>query len=247
MPVSSLLESPAPPGEVPTAAVIVAGGKGLRMNQPLAKQYLPLGRHPILRHTINTFESCDRIDQLVVVVPESDLKYCRDHILTGTTGRLQIALVAGGPERQESVQRGLAHVTDEISVVVIHDGVRPFIRPDRIARCIDEAAACGACILGLPVTDTLKQELEGFIQTTVDRSCIWRAQTPQAFRLALIREAHAKAIADNVIGTDDASLVERLGHPIKIIPGSRHNIKITTPEDLVLARLLITSEKSSIV
>lgn len=215
------------------------------MNRPLAKQYLTLGQDPILLHTIKAFETCDRIDQLVVVVPESDLDYCRDRILTGTSGRLPITLAAGGSERQESVQRGLAHLGDETAVVVIHDGVRPFIEPDQIAQCIDEAAAHGACILGLPVTDTLKQTQDGFIQSTVDRSSLWRAQTPQAFRLALIREAHAKASAGNVHVTDDAALMERLGQPVKIIPGNRSNIKITTPEDLAYARLLVMSKPPS--
>jgi 2-C-methyl-D-erythritol 4-phosphate cytidylyltransferase len=150
-----------------------------------------------------------------------------------------VSLVAGGVERQASVYNGLTAVIPGTEYVAIHDGVRPFIQPEMIEACLDGARQTGACILGVPLTDTLKQvNMKGIIETTLSRHSMWRAQTPQAFSYKLIRDAHERARQKGVTGTDDAELLEKAGHPIKIINGSGFNLKITTPDDLKLAEII---------
>ncbi len=214
----------------------MAGGDGRRMKSTLRKQYLAFGGRPILGHTLSAFLQCRAIRRIFLVVPETDLAYCRDHILSLFDDRRAIELVPGGAERQASVYNGLAAAGGLAEVAAIHDGVRPFIQADLIARCIAGAEACGACMPGIPAVDTLKQvDAAGIIEKTLDRSRIWCAQTPQAFRYDLIREAHEFARARGIVETDDAALLERMGRPVRMIPGCRFNLKITTPEDLALA------------
>ena len=149
----------------------------------------------------------------------------------------RVKVVIGGATRQESVYNGLLSVDNKDGIVVIHDGVRPYIQQDQISAVIDGAKACGACIIGIPADDTLKQiSQSGHIKETVEREKIWLAQTPQAFRYDLIRKAHEKARKEGFSGTDDAILMERMDETIKIIKGSRINFKITTQADLDLAR-----------
>ena len=216
--------------------IIVAGGQGLRMKSEVRKQYLAFGGQPILGHTVSAFLKCEAIRRIFLVVPETDVAYCRRHVLGHFDGRQSIELVAGGTERQDSVYNGLTASRGAGDIVAIHDGVRPFIRPDLITRCIEAAEMHGACMPGIPAVDTLKQvDGTGTIERTLDRSRIWCAQTPQAFRYDLIREAHESARSKGIVETDDAALMERLGQPVRIIPGCRFNLKITTPEDLALA------------
>lgn len=221
------------------AAVIVAGGKGVRMAGPVRKQYVALGDEPILARTLRVFSECDAVGQIFLVVPEQDFDYCREHVLSCLKHEKKIALVAGGVRRQDSVCNGLLAAGQGCRIAVVHDGVRPFVRPEQIVECIDAAERCGACILGIPAFDTLKRAGEsGFIAETLERDGVWMAQTPQAFRYSTIMKAHELAGRDGFTGTDDASLVERIGGKVEIIPGSRYNIKITTPEDLELANAL---------
>ncbi len=153
-------------------------------------------------------------------------------------------IIAGGSERQDSVYNGLLAVNEKESTVVIHDGVRPFVSPDQIEECVKQAVLHGACILGLPASDTLKiVNGSGYIEKTMKRDAVWLAQTPQAFNYALIKKAHDCARKDGFTGTDDASLVERVGGKVKVINGSINNIKITTPEDLAIAMSIIVSGK----
>ena len=216
--------------------IIVAAGKGIRMNQKDRKQYLHMMGLPIISHTLKAFESCEIIDDILLVIPEQDFDYCRKQILTSVDVKKRLELVAGGPERQDSVYNGLSAMKDLHGIAVIHDGVRPFVNVDVLAACVKTAAAKGACILGMPVSDTMKRvNSEGYIEETLNRNTLWTAQTPQAFQYAIIKEAHDKARTDGIRGTDDALLVERLGYKVDIIEGSRFNIKITTPEDLQLA------------
>ena len=216
--------------------IIVAAGKGIRMNQKARKQYLLMKGLPIISHTLKTFDSCEIIDDILLVIPEQDFDFCRTHILPSAEVNKRIELVAGGPERQDSVYNGLSAVTDPHGIAVIHDGVRPFVNVDVLAACVKTAAIKGACILGMPVSETVKRvNSEGYIEKTLDRNPLWTAQTPQAFQYTIIKKAHDKARVDGIRGTDDALLVERLGHKVDIIEGSRFNIKITTPEDLQLA------------
>ena len=223
-------------------AIIVAGGSGVRMNAAVRKQYMPIGNLPILCRTIMSFASSKKIEDIVLVVPENESEYCRRHILSLLDSGLQerITLTPGGKERQASVYNGLLAVGDVEGIVCIHDGVRPFVLPLQIDACIESAEKHGAAILATPASDTLKKiDNNGRIVKTPARENIWLAQTPQVFRYDLIRDAHERALKDNFMGTDDASLVERLGGIVKICPGSRLNIKITTPEDLQLAEAFL--------
>ena len=222
------------------AAIIVAAGKGVRMQDSKRKQYLPLAGLPIIAHTLTIFGNCDLVDHIYLIIPRDDFVFCRERILNRIKPAAKVTLVAGGARRQESVYRGLQQLDPGCRIVVIHDGVRPFVQPDQITACISGAQKIGACILGIPAYDTLKQvDQSGNIVNTTARDAIWLAQTPQAFRYDLIKKAHEQARLDGYQGTDDASLVERLGAPVRIIRGSRSNIKITTKEDLEIARALL--------
>ena len=222
------------------AAVIVAAGKGTRMNGDLPKQYLLLENLPILSHTLMVFESCDLIHEIVMVIPESDTAYCRENVLAKISITKKIQLVSGGEKRQDSVYKGILAVDRHSDIVVIHDGVRPFVRSGQLAAVIRGAEQFGASILGTPACDTLKEiDDSETIVKTIQRDRIWLAQTPQAFQYDLIKKAHAMALRDKYQSTDDASLVEWLGAPVKIISGSRDNIKITDQEDLTIARALM--------
>lgn len=226
------------------SAIIVAAGKGLRMNAAVSKQYLPVAGLPLVGHAILAFDNCPDVEKIYLVIPKTDFEYCQKNILAQMDLQTKILLVAGGLERQDSVYNGLLAIENKKdAVVVIHDGVRPCVRSDWISNCIIGAMDYGACILGMPAYETLKQvQPNGHIKGTLERSGVWLAQTPQAFQYRLIRQAHEKARQDYYHGTDDANLVERMGKEIKMIPGSRHNIKVTTPEDLELTSLLL--EKS---
>lgn len=219
------------------AAIVVAAGKGVRMGLGLPKQFLSLKGIPLVCHSIRSLSFL--VDRLILVLAEEDIPYCRDHVLAGQDFALPVELVAGGLQRQDSVFSGLSMLGPEDRWVVIHDGVRPFVPIKALQQCIQVARKTGACILGIPAIDTLKQVNDlGLVQGTLDRTGIWQAQTPQVFRTELVMQAHRKARAEGYSGTDDASLVERMGHPVSMVQGSRYNIKITTPEDLRVAEAI---------
>ena len=223
------------------SAIIVAAGKGIRMNDKLRKQYLLLAGRPILAYSLLAFDACDLIDCIILVVPKQDIDYCWQDIVAPLKLYKKINLVPGGEKRQDSVYNGLMAVDkDAAEIVAIHDGVRPFVSQGQLAACITGAKEYGACILAIPADDTLKQvDSSGFIYNTLKRDDILLAQTPQAFEYNLIIKAHENARSEGFAGTDDASLVERLGGKIKVIYGSRQNIKITTREDLIFAKALV--------
>ena len=209
------------------SAIIVAAGKGVRMKDPVRKQYLDLGGRPILAHSLMAFDACDEIESIFLVVPKEDVDYCQKNILPSLELKNKVKIIFGGARRQDSVYNGLQALDKKTSTVVIHDGVRPFIQPEDIAACILGAKDSGACILGIPVSDTLKRVgKSGIIEKTLDRDDVWLAQTPQAFQYDLIIKAHEKARQDGYGSTDDASLLDRLGINVKMIIGSRSNIKI---------------------
>lgn len=223
-------------------AIIVAAGKGTRMQDVRRKQYLSLAGLPILTRTLVVFDKCERVEQIILVIPQDDFNFCQKNILkpAGLSGR--IILVAGGERRQDSVFNGLKAVDSGCSIVVIHDGVRPFLQNDQLIACIEGARESGACIMGVPANETLKQvNAADHIIQTLERDDVWLAQTPQAFRYDLIRKAHESACVEGYSATDDASLVERLGGTVKIITGSRHNIKITIQEDFETAQNILAN------
>jgi 2-C-methyl-D-erythritol 4-phosphate cytidylyltransferase len=223
-------------------ALIVAAGAGKRMRAATRKQYLSLGGDPILFHTLRAFEACRAIDAITLVVPAEEIDWVAVNILKPLCLKTPVTLCAGGRERQDSVRLGLDSIDPAHRLVAIHDGVRPLIQPDEIDACLAAAADHGAALLAVPVADTLK--LAGnrqSVKKTIPREGVWLAQTPQAFDLELIRNAHHRALQDGVQGTDDAALVERLGLPVYLVLGSRRNIKVTTPEDLILAEAFLAS------
>jgi 2-C-methyl-D-erythritol 4-phosphate cytidylyltransferase len=223
-------------------AIIVAAGKGVRMNGSMRKQYIALEGIPILARTLNLFDSCEQVSRIILVVPKEDLDFCRKEILISVKFQKETDLVAGGAERQDSVYNGLQIIEPDESIVVVHDGVRPFVGPEHIVACIKGAAEFGACILGIPMFDTVKKvNRNNEITQTHRRDKLWLAQTPQAFKANLIKKAHQRAKQEGFIGTDDASLVERLGETVKILRGSRKNIKITDSDDLKFAQALLQS------
>ena len=222
------------------AAIIVAAGKGTRMQERLRKQYLPLAGVPILVHTLKVVNDCSLVDCINLVVPGDDFAYCREHIISRLNPRCGVHLIAGGACRQDSVYKGLRQLDASCRIVLIHDGVRPFVQNEQLIASIKGARQYGACILGIPAYDTMKRiDTSKNIVRTLSRDAVWLAQTPQTFRYDLIRSAYDQARTDRYIGTDDASLVERLGKPVRIIHGSRRNIKITHKEDFKIARALI--------
>ena len=225
------------------SAIIVAAGKGVRMKSRRRKQYLDLSGRPVLGHSVMTFDACSLIDEIFIVVPEDEIDYCQNNIVSLLDLKTSVNLIPGGVQRQDSVYNGLQAIDKKTTTVVIHDGVRPFVHPEKLTACIFGAKDFGACILAIPASDTLKcVNKSGMIDTTLFRDNIWLAQTPQAFQYDLIVNAHETARQDGYAGTDDASLVERLGKDVKIIPGSKFNIKITTYEDLDVARAMFDKD-----
>jgi len=193
-----------------------------------------------LAHTLKAFEQCDQVDEVIVVVARKDLQVYSEEIIDRYSFAKVRQVVVGGAHRQESVYKGLRAVEPTTDFVVIHDGVRPFITPEQIAASIEACRAYGAVITAVPVKDTITMVRDGVVLHTPPRETLWAVQTPQTFALSLILNAHEKARSEGVQATDDAALVERLGHPVHILQGSYENIKITTPEDLALAEVLLS-------
>jgi 2-C-methyl-D-erythritol 4-phosphate cytidylyltransferase len=208
------------------------------MGASINKQYLQLDGLPIVARTISTFEQSPDIEAIYLVIPEAEIPYCREHVIAACGFRKVVEIVAGGRERQNSVMNGLRAMRSRLSdndVVVIHDGVRPLITPELLQESIEVACGNDGALVAVPAKDTIKTVCDGIVINTPDRETLWQAQTPQSFRFGVIYEAHQAAEQDGFVGTDDASLVERRGGKVRIVRGDYRNIKITTPEDLVLA------------
>jgi len=221
------------------AVVIPAGGVGARLGRRTPKQFLTLAGAPILVATVRHFARHPRVNGIVVAAPASHVEHARR--VLGRLRGASIAVVVGGDTRQESVSRGLAVVSADTKLVVVHDAVRPFITASLIDAVLVAAGATGAAICAVPIAETVKRVSNGAVTGTLDRSELVAVQTPQAFRVDLLREAHDKARRDGVTGTDDAMLVERLGQEVHVVPGLAENIKITTPVDLRRARARVRS------
>ncbi|WP_305042189.1 2-C-methyl-D-erythritol 4-phosphate cytidylyltransferase [Geoalkalibacter sp.] len=230
-----------------TATVLIpAAGMGRRMGTSINKQYLQLAGRPILAHTLALFDSSPHVSRILVISPADEIAYCRREIVAAFGFTKVEAVIAGGAERQDSVRNGLRHLGDtEQGVVLIHDGVRPFFPARLLPGVIAAAAEVGGCVVGVPVKDTVKEVVDGRVVNTPERARLWLAQTPQAFPAPVVRAAHEQALADGFRGTDDASLVERLGLPLAMLEGSYRNIKITTPEDLLLAQAFFSAQEDS--
>lgn len=222
-------------------AIIPAAGMGKRMGADINKQYLLLDGKPIVAHTISIFENAPFIDDIYLVIPEPEIPYCREQVVDRYRFAKVRSIVPGGAERQNSVLNGLRAVTDarDDDLVLIHDGVRPFVPLPVLQRALAVAESHDGALVAVPAKDTVKIAVDGIVRDTPPRESVWLAQTPQAFRYAVIRAAHEIADAEGFLGTDDAMLVERLGRDIHIVLGDYRNIKITTPDDLLLAEAFL--------
>jgi 2-C-methyl-D-erythritol 4-phosphate cytidylyltransferase len=221
-------------------AVIVSAGKGQRFMEGRKKQFHLLSGKPILAHTLDKFETCPLIHSILLVVGQEDMDYCMKEIIEKYHLRKISQIVPGGKRRQESVKNGIDVLSKDAEVVVIHDGVRPFVTKAMIEESIQLAIRFGAVVVAMPVKETIKMaHSDGTVLKTLDRESLWQIQTPQTFQANLIKEAYHRATENGFIGTDDASLVEQLGVKVHILPGSYTNIKITTKEDLMLAHLFL--------
>ena len=223
-------------------AIIPAAGTGVRMGGGTPKQFLSLEGIPIFVHTLRKFVASDAIDEIFLALRAEDMERTQTDVEREHFPKL-VRLVCGGVTRQETVARALAEAAPTTEVVVVHDAVRPFIELEMIQRVVEAARKDGAAILGIPSVDTVKQVERHTILGTIPRERIVLAQTPQAFRYEIIQEAFARAAADGFNGTDESSLVERLGYTVTVLMGSDRNIKITKPSDLPLARLYIAQER----
>ena len=224
--------------------VIVAAGKGTRLQSELPKPFLSVAGRPILVHTLRRFEPIEVVRRIVVVVAAEREALCRELLHTHGPWPQPIAVVHGGAERQDSVWNGLAALETHCEIVAIHDAARPFISVEAIQRSIDAAAETGSAVVATPVRDTIKRaDAQHTIRETISRHDLWLAQTPQTFQVGVIRAAHQWAQQRGIVGTDDATLVEQMGRPVRIVPGDALNFKITTPDDLALAQAVLrTSE-----
>lgn len=229
-------------GEIYTkaSAIIVAAGKGSRMNSKINKQYLLLNGKPVLAHTIDVFEKAECISEIIVVINKNDKNFFINSVIKPYNFKKITAVAEGGEDRQASVFNGLCHVSHESEIVAVHDGARPFVTTDIIQRSVDVALKDGAACVGVPVKDTIKKVDEELnVKQTPDRSFLWAIQTPQTFRKNIIADAHRNAALDGFRGTDDSVLAERLGYRVRMVMGSYTNIKITTAEDLVIAEAIL--------
>jgi 2-C-methyl-D-erythritol 4-phosphate cytidylyltransferase len=208
------------------------------MHADRAKQMLELGGVPLLIHTLRRFEDCDAVDQVILVL-QPNLTTDVLALISRYNLKKIARVVGGGAERQDSVYRGIQVIKEEVAdIVVVHDAVRPFVRPEEIRAVIGRAQNTGAALMAMAAIDTIKQVKSGRVQRTLDRKRIFHAQTPQAFRYPIIREAYERAYADGFTATDDSQLVERIGHRVSVVEGSPINIKITRPFDLSLAEAI---------
>lgn len=224
-------------------AIVLAAGKGTRMNSGMNKQFILLNGKPLLVHTLEAFQNCKEIDSIILVAGRDELQLCREQILDAYSFDKVDKLLSGGSERQQSVYNGIVELDEGCSIVVIHDGARPIVPGNIIERCIEGAKAYGAVSAGMPAKETIKVlDENGFVEYTPERGRLWVTQTPQAFKTDIIRKAHENAGINAISGTDDAFLVEKIGVKVKMIESSYENIKVTTPEDIIIAETLMNKK-----
>ena len=232
------------------AAILPAAGMGTRMGGETPKQFLELDGAPILLHTLRRLASSELITEIILATRGEEMVRFEERV-RAENFRQAVRVVKGGATRQESVAAALEHVSDSTELVAVHDAVRPFVTREQIARVIEEARKCGAAILGVPAMDTVKEVKRGslpedvaLITVTIPRERVVLAQTPQVFRTRLLKEAFAKAFADQVTASDEAGIVERLGQDVHVVHGTERNIKITKPADMELARFYLDLERA---
>jgi 2-C-methyl-D-erythritol 4-phosphate cytidylyltransferase len=226
-------------------AIVPSAGLGTRVGGRVKKPYLPIGEKPLLVHTLSQLEGSPFIGHIILVVSPDDLSYCKGSLVREYGLHKVDRVVAGGRERQDSVWRGLRRARPSETVIMVHDGARPFVTQKLIEKSVKSAVKWGAAIAAVPVTDTVKEVTSRReVVRTVDRRTLWLVQTPQTFRADILKEAYRAARRDGYVGTDDACLVERLGIKVKVIAGSYDNLKITTAADLAIAQAVVGKGKA---
>jgi 2-C-methyl-D-erythritol 4-phosphate cytidylyltransferase/2-C-methyl-D-erythritol 2,4-cyclodiphosphate synthase len=227
------------------AAIIPAAGSGSRMGLAVPKQFFALQGIPILIHTLRVFQQAESVGLIVVVVPPESCAWAEDLVHQYRLAKI-LRVLPGGRFRQDSVLAGLEALPPEVDIVVVHDGVRPFVTVSLIENCLQEAAKSGAAMAAVPAKDTLKfVSSEKVIEHTINRDGVWQAQTPQVFKKSLLVAAYARAAGNkDFMATDEAGLLELLGHPVKVVEGSETNIKITRQEDLLLAKAILMESEA---
>lgn len=233
------------------ACILPAAGLGTRMGAETPKQFLVLDGMPIVVFTLRRLAACVAITDFIIATRAEEIASLEERVAHEKLGR-PVKIVAGGGTRQESVANALAQVPADAGIILVHDAVRPFVTPEQVDRVIAQARERGAAILGVPAMDTVKEvkraslpEDVARITGTIPRELVVLAQTPQGFRAALLREAVAKAQQDGITASDEAGLVERLGHEVYVVHGSERNIKITRPADMDLARFYLAQERGA--
>jgi 2-C-methyl-D-erythritol 4-phosphate cytidylyltransferase len=232
------------------AAILPAAGLGTRMGAETPKQFLELDGVPIVILSLRRIASCEAVTEIIVSTRPDGIAKLEERIQTEKL-KQKVRVIRGGDSRQESVARALEEVPHDAELVLVHDAVRPFVTREQIVRVIEEARRCRAAILGIPAMDTVKEvkraslpEDVALITATIPRERVVLAQTPQVFATKLLKEAFARAEADGVSASDEAGLVERLGHDVHVVLGSERNIKITKPADMELARFFLERERA---
>ena len=225
-------------------AIIAAAGAGRRMKSDRPKQLLTLDDTPILIYTIRKFNACRLINRILVAAPKEAVDEVRK-LVAGAGFSKPVSVVQGGARRQDSVAVAMQHLGPDTTIVAVHDAVRPFVKVEEIEAVVLEAHKVGAAVLAIPIVDTVKQIRKDLIDSTLTREHLVLAQTPQVFRVEVLREAFERAKRDEYYGTDESSLVERLNLSVAVVRGSERNIKITRPDDLALARFYLQEEQAS--
>lgn len=226
------------PNRGSVTALIVAGGLGTRMNSGVPKQFLMLKGKPVVQWSLECFDQTPVIDKIVLVLPQAWVDEGRDKLISFDPEK-PFAIVAGGSSRQESVKAGIDAIADAEGWVVIHDGARPGISPELVINALESARKLGNAVCAIPSTDTLVKAADGKVLENLDRTEIFRVQTPQIFRLSQMRKAIEHAIKNSIVATDDAGLIRELGEKVFLVNGSELNSKVTRPEDLYLLEALL--------
>ncbi len=227
------------------SAVIVAAGNSKRMDDGIDKLAVELNGKPLLAWTISRFESTEIIDEIIVVTREDEIEKVKE--LTLSEGFRKVSsIIKGGAFRQQSTQNGLNATSDDSTVVLVHDGARPLIRTSDIERIAESAEENGAALLALPSKESVKEVHDGRVTKTLPRESIWLAQTPQGFRKELLQKALSDAEKEGYVGTDEASLVERIGEEVAVVEGHSSNIKVTVSSDIEVVRSLLEGEEESV-
>jgi len=219
--------------------LIPAAGAGSRMGAKIKKQYLRIGPWPILFYTLVPFERSPIVSEIILAVPEEDMAFVATEVVDQFGIKKVRKIVPGGKERQDSVRAAFEAVEGDPDLIMVHDGVRPFISQPLLEKAATKAFEKGASVVGIPASATIKRVQNGQVEETLVRQELWEIQTPQTFRTDWFRQAVAKAVSDGFAATDDAALLEHAGFPVSLVEGSASNIKITRPEDLELAACLL--------